>query len=134
MENSAIHEPHQWLALKLKLEDDALHRADCAGFAWFSPRVTRIDQVFDFSVHRLRIQIQYFNERLLYLKIVQGVCQVPSCGCVDPRPPPSTHNDAFSLITRNERHRQKDPPRCARVEESDDSRFRLLGAVPDPTG
>ncbi|GFS64597.1 hypothetical protein NPIL_336751, partial [Nephila pilipes] len=62
------------------------------------------------------------------------VRQVPSCGCVDPRPPPSTHDDDFSLITRNERHRQKDPPRCASVEESDDSRFRLLGAVPNPTG
>ncbi|GFU08387.1 hypothetical protein NPIL_307621 [Nephila pilipes] len=27
--------------------------------------------------------------------IVQEVCQVPSCGRVDPRPPPSTHDEAF---------------------------------------
>ncbi|GFT03769.1 hypothetical protein NPIL_644891 [Nephila pilipes] len=40
----------------------------------------------------------------------------------------------FYLLTRNERHRQKDSHRCASAEESDDSRFRLLGAVPDSTG
>ncbi|GFT13979.1 hypothetical protein NPIL_243971 [Nephila pilipes] len=67
-------------------------------------------------------------------EVLHGVCQVPSCGRVEPRPPPSTHDDAFSFLTRNERHKQKDPPRCDRAEESDDSRFRLLGAVPDPTG
>ncbi|GFS71680.1 hypothetical protein NPIL_267191 [Nephila pilipes] len=79
----------------------------------------RLDQVFDYPVHRLRIQIQYFNEGLLQRMISQGVRQVPSCGCVDPRPPPSTHDDTFSLITRNERHRQKDPSWCASAEESD---------------
>ncbi|GFU33492.1 hypothetical protein NPIL_517711 [Nephila pilipes] len=59
---------------------------------------------------------------------------VSSCGRVYPRPPPSMLDEAFSFLTRIERHRQKDPPWYSRAEESDDSRILLLGAVPDPTG
>ncbi|GFS78364.1 hypothetical protein NPIL_593341 [Nephila pilipes] len=40
----------------------------------------------------------YFNESILHRAVVRAVRQVPCCGCVDPRPTPSTPGRIFILF------------------------------------